>query len=366
MAWRVLHLDTGTTWRGGQRQVLLLASGQRERGDEPLIVAPPDSPLLDRARTAGLAASTVRARGDWDLGAAARVSRIVRTWRPDIVHAHDARAHAIALASLVRRPTLPLVVSRRMAFVPRGRLKYGERVSRFLAISRAVADALRSGGVPGSRIDIVYDGVPLPHVAERRDWRTELGWPADTVICGLVGAMTAEKGVNLLGHIATAMPAAERQRARLVLLGGTASGHDVLGGIDTFRAGFVEDVHPAMAGLDVLWHPASTEGLGTVVIDAMALRVPPVTFAVGGLPELVVPGVTGLLVPPGDVTGFAAAASSLIRDAELRERLGAAGPARAAEFSVARMVEGTSHSYQAALDAARRARARRQHLGRSV
>jgi len=366
MARRVLHLDTGTTWRGGQRQVLLLAAGQRDRGDEPLIVAPPESPLLARAQSVGLAASTVRARGDWDLGAAARVSRIIRAWRPDIVHAHDARAHAIALAALVRRRALPLVVSRRMAFVPRGRLKYGERVSRFLAISRAVAAALEAGGVPASRIDVVYDGVPTPHVAAPRDWRRELRWPADTVLCGVVGAMTAEKGVALLGPIAAGIPPAERQRARLILLGGSTSGHDRLGGMAAYRAGFVDDVYPAMAGLDMLWHPASTEGLGTVVIDAMALRVPPITFEVGGLPELVVPGVTGLMVAPGDVAGFSRAVASMVRDTALRERLAAAGPARAAEFSVARMVDGTSHSYQAALDSARRAWARHRHLGRSV
>ena len=71
-------------------------------------------------------------------------------------------------------------------------------------------------------------------------------------------------------------------------------------------------------------------------------------------------------VAPGDVAGFSRAVGSLVRDTALRERLAAAGPARAAEFSVARMVDGTSHSYQVALDSARRAWARHRHLGRSV
>ena len=96
-----------------------------------------------------------------------------------------------------------------------------------------------------------------------------------------------------------------------------------------------------MAGLDVLWHPATSEGLGTAVIDAMALRVPPVAFRVGGLPELIVDHSTGLLVPPGDVRSFAQAAATLVRDADLRRRLGAAGPTRAETFSVTRMAEGT-------------------------
>jgi glycosyltransferase involved in cell wall biosynthesis len=360
MPLRILHLDAGRAWRGGQRQVFLLAMAQRAHGEEPLLVAPPASPLLQRARAAGLAASTMRARGDWDLGAAARVRRIIRLWRPDLVHAHDARAHAIALAALVGRRYLPLVVTRRVAFVPRGRLKYGSRVTRFVAISRAVRDALVRGGVDPSRIDVVHSGVPIPHVDVRRDWRRECGWPEDTVLCGVVGAMTVEKGVGLLDSIARGLPDREREATRLVLLGGTAAGAVHIGGIEAYRAGFVDAVHPAMAGLDVLWHPATTEGLGTAVIDSMALGVPPIAFDVGGLPELVEPGVSGLLVPPGDVAAFSQAAASLIRDEALRRRLGEAGPSRAAEFSVSRMAEGTRRAYRHALGVTRRGPARWQ------
>ncbi len=349
MSLRVLHIDMGKAWRGGQRQVYLLARAQRDAGHEPLIVAPPDSPLLRRARGAGLAVSAVGAAGDWDLRAAGRVAQRLKTWRADVVHAHDARGHAIALAALVGRRRIPLVVTRRVAFVPRGRIKYGTRVARFIAISRAVRDALIAGGVDAERVDVVHSGVPTPHADHPRNWRRECGWPDDTVLCGVVGAMTVEKGIGLLDEVARLMPDEERRAARLVLLGGASAGLTTIGGIPSIRAGFVDEVHPAMAGLDVLWHPATSEGLGTAVIDAMALRVPPVAFRVGGLPELIVDGVTGLLVPPGDVRSFASAAAALVRDAGLRARLGAAGPARAEVFSVAHMAEGTSRVYQKVL-----------------
>ena len=345
MALRILHVDSGREWRGGQRQVFLLARGQRERGHEPLVVAATDAPLLHRLRSAGLAASGVRMRADWDVVAARRLRALIGTWRPDIVHAHDARAHALALGALIGKRALPLVVTRRVAFVPRGRLKYGERVARFIAISHAVRDALQRGGVPASRIDIVYSGVPIPHVGAPRDWRAERGWSADSVLCGVVGAMTAEKGVRLLAEIGVHLPEALRTQARLVLLGGQATASESLGGVETFRAGFVDEIHGAMSGLDMLWHPSSAEGLGTAVIDAMALRVPPVAFAVGGLPELILEGETGLLVPAGDVTAFSTAVARLLGDEALRRRLGSAGPARAAEFSVRRMIDGTEHTY---------------------
>lgn len=358
MSLRVLHIDTGKAWRGGQRQVYLLARAQRDAGHEPLVVAPPESPLLRHARGAGLAVSAVGAAADWDLRAVRKVAKRLKAWRPDLVHAHDARAHAIAMAALVGRRDVPLVVTRRVAFVPRGRLKYGPRVARFIAISHAVREALVAGGVDEARISVVHSGVPAPVVESPRDWRRECGWPADTVLCGVVGAMTVEKGIDLLSGIAERMPDAERRSTRLVLLGGASAGMTAIGGIPAIRAGFVDEVHQAMAGLDVLWHPATSEGLGTAVIDAMALRVPPVAFSVGGLPELIVSRQCGLLVPPGDLSAFAGAAALLIRDPMMRHRLGDAGPVQAARFSVSQMAEGTARVYEAALGTLRNVNAR--------
>ncbi|HUQ83770.1 MAG TPA: glycosyltransferase family 4 protein [Gemmatimonadaceae bacterium] len=346
---RVLHLDSGREWRGGQRQVYLLARGQREQGHEPLVIAAPEAPLLRRLRSAGIAAAAVRMRGDWDLAAARRVRAVLRTWNADVVHAHDARAHAIALAALIGRRSLPLIVTRRVPFVPRGRLKYGKRVARFIAISSAVSDALVAGGVDPSRIDLVYSGVPRPTVSHARDWRAECRWPADSVVCGIVGAMTAEKGVATLEDIGRRLSDATRARIRLVLLGGQSAGSQPVGGIDAFRAGFVDEIHAAMAGLDVLLHPSSAEGLGTAVIDAMSLGVPPIAFRVGGLPELIQDGASGVLVPAGDAAAFAAATERLVRDTGFRRSLASAGPARAADFGVDRMVRGTQAAYDSIL-----------------
>jgi glycosyltransferase involved in cell wall biosynthesis len=329
--------------------VYLLARGQREHGHEPLVIAPPDSPLLRRLRSAGIAAAAVRMRGDWDLAAARRVRAVLRTWNADLVHAHDARAHAIALAALLGRRELPLVVTRRVPFVPRGRLKYGRRVARYIAISSAVRDALVAGGVDESRIDLVYSGVPKPTVTRPRDWRVECRWPADAVVCGIVGAMTAEKGVATLAEIGKHLSDDSRQRVRLVLLGGQAAGSQPVGGLEAFRAGFVDEIHGAMAGLDILLHPSSAEGLGTAVIDAMGLGVPPIAFRVGGLPELIQDGRSGIVVPAGDIPAFAAATESLVSDTDRRRALGAAGPARAAEFSVDRMVHGSETVYSSVL-----------------
>jgi len=161
--------------------------------------------------------------------------------------------------------------------------------------------------------------------------------------------MSAEKGVAMLSDIREQLPEPSRSRVRLVLLGGASKSAQTVCGFTAFCAGFVEEIHDAMAGLDILLHPSSAEGLGTAVIDAVALGIPPVAFRVGGLPEAIEDQRSGLLAPAGDAAAFAAAIDRLIRDEDLRRRIGAAGPARAAEFSVERMFRGPQAVYDSVL-----------------
>jgi glycosyltransferase involved in cell wall biosynthesis len=344
---RILHVDSGTSWRGGQRQVLLLALGLRDLGHESVLIGAPNSPLVERARAAGLAVSAIPMAADWDVQAARRIRARMRTWRVDIVHAHDARSHALAMIALLGRTRIPLVVTRRVPFTPRSvRVKYGRRVTRFIAISNAVRDAMVAGGVDGSRISVVHSGIARRAVpVAPRDWRAELGWAGDSVICGIVGAMTAEKGVESLAAIGAALPASVRDRVRVLLLGGSASGEREAGGMIVHAPGFVVDIDPAIAGLDILWHPSRAEGLGTSVIDAMSLGVPPIAFRVGGIPELIEDGISGLLVPAGNSQAFAAAAARLADDPQLRARLATGARTRATAFDASEMTKKTEAVY---------------------
>jgi glycosyltransferase involved in cell wall biosynthesis len=274
----------------------------------------------------------------------------MKTWRPDIVHAHDARSHALALLALLGQKT-PLIVTRRVTFPPKSiGLKYGERVTRFIAISGSVRNAMVSRGIETGRISVVHSGVILPTGGViPRNWAAELGWPADTIVLGVIGAMTAEKGIDSLDEIVGALPADVRKRARVLLLGGSKRGPATIGGLPAHYAGFVDAIEAATAGLHILVHPSRSEGLGTSVIDAMALGIPPVAFAVGGLSEVIEAG-TGFLVPSGDIVAFAEKVALLARDETLRARLGAAAAERARQFGSERMTEETEAVYQSVLN----------------
>jgi glycosyltransferase involved in cell wall biosynthesis len=343
---RILHVDAGRSWRGGQRQVFLLATGLRDLGYRTLIVAPTGSPLIRRAEHAGLPTYRLTLRGEWDIGSARELRAVAGEWRADIVHAHDARAHSIARLALLGKRKTRLIVTRRVAFTPKQvRLKYRHGIDAFIAISNAVKAVMVKAGVPADRIDVVYSGLPAPVVKRPRNWRRERGWPTTTIVCGIVGAMTQEKGLDLVGGIARRLPGEVFRRTRLVLLGGKGKGGTSVSGVEGFDAGFVEEIHDAMAGLDVLWHPAKSEGLGTSVIDAMALGVPPIAFSVGGLPEVIEDGKSGLLIPAGDVQAFMRGAAELITNDALRARLGEGAKVRAREFSDKRMIERTAEVY---------------------
>lgn len=347
---RVLHLDSGAAWRGGQRQVLLLALGLRDLGHEPFLIGSPGSPLVEKARAAGLPVGAIPMAADWDVRAARRIRARMRAWNVDVVHAHDARSHALAMIALIGRSEMPLIVTRRVAFTPRSvKLKYGPRVTRFIAISAAVKKAMVNAGIDASRVSIVRSGIGAKTGVVPRDWRTELDWPSESVVCGMVGAMTIEKGTDLLPQIAAGLTPSVRQKIRVVLLGGQPGANTGIPGIVVHAAGFVDDIDPAIAGLDILIHPSKSEGLGTAVIDAMALGVPPIAFAVGGVPEVIVNEASGVLVSPGDTDAFAKQIGRLVDDPALRARLGEGARARSGQFDAATMTQETEAVYNEVL-----------------
>ena len=341
---RVLHLDSGREWRGGQRQLLLLADGQRAAGLEPLVAAPPQAALVTHCRSRGVAVAAIPMRSRLDLFAVRRISALVRTWRPDILHAHDARSLALARVVHLLHPGVPLVATRRSAERVRHPSTYRRGVARVIAISESVVSALRAAHIPAAHIRLVYPGVATPHVTTPRDWRTECGWQPDDLIVGVV--LTGDsRAPDAIAAALPFVPAASRARLRFVILGGPSTGLSTLADLPVLRAGIVHEVHAALAGFDLLLQPVAGEGLGTTIVEALALERPVILAHDGSLAELVEDDVSGVYEPPSDPTALAAALTRLASQTDQRVRLGRAGPTRAARFAVEAMVDGIDAVY---------------------
>lgn len=287
---RIVHLDTGREMRGGQWQVLRLLEGAGGT-----LLARAGAPLLAEALRRGIDARPL------GFSALLRVSKDA-----ELVHAHDARAHTLGALAGVK-----LVVARRVAF-PIGssaasKWKY-RAAAHYIAVSNHVKRLLMDAEVPESKVAVVGDGVPLAGFRPRTGGRILTNDPRKNL--GLVG-----RAARLLGL--TVHPAA--------------------------------DLHQDLRDAGLLVYISEAEGLGSGVLLAMAAGVPVVASRVGGLPEIVIDGETGVLTGnrPEDI---AAAMRRMLDDPVLAEACSRRARRMVEErFSVDAMVRATAQVYERVL-----------------
>ncbi len=365
----VVHIDTAETWRGGQNQALLTALGQAARGHRVKLVAHPSGELRRRAESL-LETVPIGLHGEVDLRAGWQLSRLLKRWQPDVVHAHD--PHGVALGALALSIGTPesnpiLAASRRVDFHIRGnafsRWKY-RQVTCFIAASHAIADMLAEDGVEPDRITTIHEGIDVERVqqAPTANVHEEFWMPAGVPVVGNIAALVGHKGqkhfIDAAALVLRRVPDAHflilgegDQRAAL-----ERQVKDLHLEKHVLLPGFRTDVLSLLKAFDVFVMSSVTEGLGTSLLDAMAAARPIVATRAGGIPEVVVDGETGLLVPIRDHVRMAEAVVRVLKDAELRSRLGAAGLRRVrAEFSVDRMVDETLATYRRLADRTRAA-----------
>ena len=357
-----LHVDTARTWRGGQNQVLLTVNGLRALGHRAALVAHPDGELRRRA-SEGLELVPLAPRTEVDFTAAWRFARVIKRLRPDVIHAHD--PHAVAMASIALSlggwgdgGGPPLVAARRVDFHLKGnsfsRWKY-RQVDCYVAASDAIRHILLSDGVAPERVVTVHEGIDVDHVAAAPAVNIhEAFWlPHHAPVVGNVAALVAHKGQRYLIEAAH-LVVKQIPDARFVILGeGELREHlehlvrEHALEKHVLLPGFRTDVLGCIKAFDLFVMSSVTEGLGTSLLDAMACARPIVATRAGGIPEIVEDGVTGLLVPSRDQHALADAIVRALKDEPLRQRLASAGYARVRErFTVDRMVAETAAVYE--------------------
>jgi L-malate glycosyltransferase len=355
-----LHIDTARTWRGGQNQVLLTVIGLREIGYRATLVAHPDGELRARAAE-GLDLIPIAPRTEVDLSAAWRLSRVVKRLKPDVVHAHD--PHAVAMASLAlsfgaSSPAPALVASRRVDFHLKSnsfsRWKH-RQVDCFIAASEAIRRMLVGDGVPADRTVTVHEGIDVDHVLAAPAVNVhEAFWlPHGAPVVGNVAALVPHKGHRHLIEAAH-LVVREVPDARFIILGEGELREQLERQVREYQLekhvllpGFRTDVLGCLKGFDLFVMSSVTEGLGTSLLDAMACSKAIVATQAGGMPEVVDEGRTGFLVAPRDHHAMAQAIIRLLIEEPLRRQMGEAGFARVRErFTVERMVVETAAVYE--------------------
>ncbi len=374
---RVAHVITRLCKGGAQENTFhTVRLGNQERFESHLIAGyagGPEGSIEDAVRAAGIdiirePALVRNAAPMRDTLALMRLTRLFKRNRYDIVHTHTSKAGFLGRLA-AERAGVPIVVH-----TPHGNIFQGYfsklQTLMFIWMERHAARRtdriieLTAGGIEehlaqdiGQREQyrVIYSGIDFaPYetaLRKREETRLALGATPDTYLVGGVGRLERVKGFAYFVQAARLI--ADKAPQARFFIAGQGSLEDALRGEASSVAerfqflGLREDVPDLMAAMDLIVVPSLNEGMGRVLLEAAAAATPAVASNVGGIPDIVVDGGTGVLVPSRDASALAEAVISLAKDAERRRGMGELARAMAVPaYSIEHMVEQIEMLYE--------------------
>jgi glycosyltransferase involved in cell wall biosynthesis len=370
----ILYVTDAPFFSGAERALLVSLEGLATDGCRPVVVVGHDSDLAAELRARGfetihvpLARTGLRSVASWARSVARLVS-VIRRWKPMLIHVNDAPSFQAPgyAGQLVGVPTVAHVrfEDSRSGFT--WLLK--PRFDRAIFVSEALRnDACREApALFRDYSEVVYDGVVLPELPDedvRCAIRHELGLPADRLVVALTGQVAEVKGIWDFVEAARIL-VGRGVRVTFAVLGDDLRTKGAvrqemearvrdLGLAESFRfLGFRPNAPRLIPAFDVVAVPSHVEPLGNATLEAMAAARPVVGSRVGGIPEMIVDGETGWLVPPRDPAALALRLEQLLGDPAGAAGFGRAGRERASlVFGVSRHVARLREVYQHVLNA---------------
>lgn len=344
---KILHINLEREWRGGERQTLLLAKGLRSRGWESEILARENSPLVEKAREAGISVKEA-------VKPFLRYSNYLK--RFDLIHAHEVRGFQMAALSKWSHKK-PLVYTRRLAKPPSQglftRIKYA-LADRVVAESKAVSKSINSV-LQNCPTEVIHGAVDQESAIDCERVRAITNRFLGRKVVGCVAAMTREKGHRFLLESAAQIQLVDKDII-FVLLGDGPLRSELEAFAEATRLenvyfeGHVENVPEYMEVFDLLVVPSQSEAFVSVALDAFMMGIPVVATNVGGNSEIVENGINGVLVEYEDVQGFSKAVTDVLKDKVLLERYKEFARKGAKEkYCVERMVKEYERMYEIVL-----------------
>jgi len=358
---KILHINTERTWRGGEQQTLNLLSGLTQRRIICHLVCQTGSPMAERAAGAGVRVFPITMRGEIDLAAVLRIRKLIHRFNYNIVHSHTSHAHSLAYLASINTGVIRLVTRRvdfsifRHSFLKLSGIKYRYLADFYIAISHKIKDVMVDDGISGQRIFVVHSGIdPQRFMQATGDHLlSEFDIQANQKVVINVAHLAEHKGqtylVRAIPRVLAKLPDTRffivGQGELMEKLKETASGLGLKR--ELIFTGFRDDVADFYQIADLYVMSSVQEGLGTAVLDALALAKPVVATRTGGLPEIVHDGKTGRLVAPADPGALADGIIDMLSHAERARSMALAGRERVlGHFSVDAMVAKNIDVYQ--------------------
>jgi glycosyltransferase involved in cell wall biosynthesis len=351
---KTLHINTERTWRGGEQQTLYLLQSLTERGIPCHLACQPESPMAQKAYAAGVEVFPIAMRGEADWLAGYRLRQLIRMHRYDIVHSHTSHAHTLAFIASIGCKARRLVTRRvdfsifRHSFLRLSGLKYRLMADYYIAISQKIKAVLVNDGIAADRIFVVHSGIDLQRFSSDSGEHlfSEFRLKPDQQVVINVAHLAGHKGqqylVRAIPYVLKKIPSVRffiigdgELMSELKALAASLSLNQAL----TFT-GFRKDVGAFYHIADLFVMSSVQEGLGTAVLDALALGKAVVATNSGGIPEMITDGETGRLVEAANPLALAEGIVDLLSDPERAKRMAERGRALVQkDFSIDVMVE---------------------------
>ncbi len=366
---KVLHIGHSRKWRGGENQVrLLIEESVRQASDTQHFIAYPSAAIIfDRLQGVVAGSLELPSTSSADIRSIWRLYRFCKAHFINVIHAHSSKAHSLGLLVKKLIPSLRLVVHRRVDNVISNRgatkRKYlSDSVDAYICVSQKTQEMVSDFGVPPAKIHLIVDSIDkapyqnLIKEVEKNKFCGEHSFDPKRPLVGFISALEDQKHPELFIESLAALKRSGVEFNALVAGAGSklntierlVKEYDLQTSVAIL--GFVSDVEPLFSALDVFVLPSRNEGLGTVLLEAIAAETVIVASNVGGISEVVINRQTGLLVDAGQPQAFANAINDLFTDPDARQQIAARAMRHMNEnFSLRLMAKGTERIYDALL-----------------
>ncbi len=357
---KILHINTEKTWRGGEQQTFSLLKGLQKRGISSHLVCPRNSPLAEKACQSGIQTFPIPMKGEIDPRACRHIRALIRGFKYDLLHSHTSHAHTLAFFASMGLDIRRLVTRRvdfsifRHSFMKLSGIKYRYMADFYVAISHKIKEVLVNDGVPENRIFVAHSGIDVDRFngVAKDHLRDEFQIKPHEQVVINVAHLAGHKGQQ---YLVRAIPLVLEQvpNVRFFIVGGGSlmdELQDLANSLgltqELIFTGFRRDVGAFYQTADLFVMSSVQEGLGTAVLDALALGKPVVATASGGIPEVIQDGLFGRLVPPADPSALAAGMVELLTHPDQAKRMADKGRTIVRNrFSVDAMVDKNLEIY---------------------
>lgn len=341
---------------GLETLVLHLADRLQHRGIRSPIITLTDGALLEEARRRGIETFALGKADGFSPRTLWRLAALLRRQRIDVLHTHNLAplVYGTLAGALTRTAVINTRHGRAALSAPAPLWGLARSV---VAVSEdARRELLAHNRIDAGKVSVILNGIDVDEYSAARTDAVRTATCGDRALTiGVVGRLAPEKDHQTLLRAFALLQRRGVSATLLVVGGGELAGElqrlaTQLGVDSAVRfLGVRKDVAAVLGSIDLFVLPSRMEGISLTVLEAMAAGKPVVTTAVGGNPEVIVHGETGLLVEPANELALADAMATLLADPSMRARFGRAGRERAAHlFSGERMVEAYASLYQSA------------------